>query len=90
VNIRTFTLLCNKSGQLLQVLRGGNFFFFQPLIGALLGWLLLHEQLGTGFIFDSSLIACITSRSINLLSHLQTAMPLRGFLFLANARFGFK
>ncbi|MGE7216740.1 EamA family transporter [Priestia koreensis] len=56
VNILTFILLGNKGLQLLQASSGGIFFFFQPLVGALLGWLLLHEQLGIGFIFGASLI----------------------------------
>ncbi|RPK08490.1 hypothetical protein EH5_03885 [Bacillus subtilis] len=35
---------------------GGLFFFFQPLVGTLLGWILLGEQIGGTFWIGSFLI----------------------------------
>lgn len=42
-------LLWNKGLQLMPAGSGSLFFFFQPIVGALLGWLLLGEQLGISF-----------------------------------------
>jgi drug/metabolite transporter (DMT)-like permease len=42
-------LLWNRGLQLLNVSSGGLFFFFQPLVGTLLGWLLLGETIGIMF-----------------------------------------
>lgn len=42
-------LLWNKGLQLMPAGSGSLFFFFQPIVGALLGWLLLGEQLGLSF-----------------------------------------
>lgn len=39
-------LLWNRGLQLLNASSGGLFFFFQPLVGTLLGWILLGEQIG--------------------------------------------
>ncbi|MFC4306768.1 DMT family transporter [Cohnella boryungensis] len=42
-------LLWNRGLQLLDVSGGGLFFFFQPLVGAFLGWILLGETIGAMF-----------------------------------------
>nr|WGD64851.1 DMT family transporter [Bacillus subtilis] len=50
-------LLWNRGLQLLNALSGGSFsFFFQPLVGTLLGWILLGEQIGGTFWIGSFLI----------------------------------
>lgn len=36
--------------------RAGLYFFFQPLVGTLLGWFLLGEQVGVAFWIDTLLI----------------------------------
>ena len=41
--------LWNKGLQLMNASSGGLFFFFQPIVGALLGWLLLGETIGPSF-----------------------------------------
>jgi len=41
--------LWNKGFELMQAGSGAGFFFVQPIVGAFLGWLLLHEHLGVGF-----------------------------------------
>ena len=46
----------NKGLQMVDASRGGLYFFFQPLVGTLLGWLLLGEQVGLSFWFGSVLI----------------------------------
>jgi drug/metabolite transporter (DMT)-like permease len=35
---------------------GSLFFFFQPLVGSFLGWLLLKEELGVNFFIGGILI----------------------------------
>lgn len=40
----------------MNVSSGGVFFFFQPLVGALLGWLLLGETLSVMFWVGAALI----------------------------------
>ena len=42
-------LLWNRGLQMLNASSGGIFFFFQPLVGAVLGWLLLGETLSPTF-----------------------------------------
>ncbi|WNS78093.1 DMT family transporter [Domibacillus sp. DTU_2020_1001157_1_SI_ALB_TIR_016] len=42
-------LLWNRGLQMLNASSGGLFFFFQPVVGTLLGWLLLNEQIGFSF-----------------------------------------
>lgn len=42
-------LLWNRGLQMLNASSGGLFFFFQPIVGTLLGWLLLGEQIGLSF-----------------------------------------
>ncbi len=46
----------NKGLQLMDAGNGGLYFFFQPLVGSLLGWLLLGEQVGFPFWIGSALI----------------------------------
>ena len=46
----------NKGLQLVDAGSGGLYFFFQPLVGTLFGWLLLGEQVGWGFWLGSALI----------------------------------
>jgi len=49
-------ILWNRGLQLLNASSGGLFFFFQPLVGTLLGWLLLGESVGGTFWIGSFLI----------------------------------
>lgn len=49
-------LLWNRGLQILNASSGGIFFFFQPVVGALLGWLILGETLGVMFWTGSILI----------------------------------
>ncbi|WP_462409437.1 DMT family transporter [Neobacillus sp. Marseille-QA0830] len=49
-------LLWNRGLQMLKASSGGLFFFFQPVVGALLGWLILGETLGVTFWIGSMLI----------------------------------
>ncbi len=49
-------LLWNRGLQLLNVSSGGLFFFFQPLVGTFLGWLLLEETIGVMFWIGATLI----------------------------------
>ena len=49
-------LLWNRGLQLLNVSGGGLFFFLQPLVGTLLGWLLLGETIGAMFWIGAALI----------------------------------
>ncbi|PWK11550.1 DMT family transporter [Tumebacillus permanentifrigoris] len=49
-------LLWNRGLQMLNASSGGVFFFFQPLVGTLLGWLLLGEQIGVMFWIGAVLI----------------------------------
>ena len=42
-------LLWNRGLQMLNASSGGLFFFFQPVVGTFLGWLLLGEQIGFSF-----------------------------------------
>lgn len=42
-------LLWNKGLQLMNASSGGLFFFFQPIVGTFLGWLLLNETIGLSF-----------------------------------------
>jgi drug/metabolite transporter (DMT)-like permease len=58
--------LWNKGMQLVEAGAGSVFFFFQPIVGALLGWLLLDEQLGLPFFIGGGMI---------LLSILAVSLP---------------
>ena len=49
-------LLWNKGMQLMDAGIGSLFFFFQPLVGSFLGWLLLGEKIGINFFFGGMLI----------------------------------
>ncbi|MGG7621241.1 DMT family transporter [Bacillus coreaensis] len=49
-------LLWNRGLQMLNASSGGIFFFFQPLVGTLLGWLILGETIGVTFWIGSFLI----------------------------------
>lgn len=49
-------ILWNRGLQLLNASSGGLFFFFQPLVGTFLGWLLLGERLGGTFWIGAFLI----------------------------------
>ena len=49
-------LLWNRGLQMLNASSGGIFFFFQPLVGTLLGWLILGETIGVTFWIGSILI----------------------------------
>ncbi|MEC0590191.1 DMT family transporter [Bacillus inaquosorum] len=49
-------ILWNRGLQMLNASSGGLFFFFQPLVGTLLGWLLLGERIGGTFWAGSILI----------------------------------
>jgi drug/metabolite transporter (DMT)-like permease len=46
----------NKGLQMVEAGRGGLYFFFQPLVGTLLGWLFLGEQVGPPFWLGAALI----------------------------------
>ena len=49
-------LLWNRGLQMLNASSGGLFFFFQPIVGTLLGWLILGEKIGVTFWIGSILI----------------------------------
>ncbi|WP_310832767.1 DMT family transporter [Paenibacillus pedocola] len=49
-------LLWNRGLQMLKASSGGLFFFFQPVVGTFLGWLLLGEQIGLTFWIGTILI----------------------------------
>ncbi|KPN96333.1 DMT family transporter [Lysinibacillus sp. ZYM-1] len=49
-------LLWNKGLQLMNASSGGLFFFFQPIVGTFLGWLLLDETIGLSFWLGSLFI----------------------------------
>lgn len=48
--------LWNKGLQMVDATTGGLYFFFQPLVGTLLGWLFLGEQVGITFWIGALLI----------------------------------
>ncbi|MEF7636544.1 DMT family transporter [Bacillus thuringiensis] len=50
--------LWNKGLELMDASIGSLFFFFQPIVGSLLGWLLLNETLSSNFIIGGILIIC--------------------------------
>lgn len=49
-------LLWNRGLQMLNASSGGLFFFFQPVVGTILGWLILGERIGVTFWLGSILI----------------------------------
>ena len=50
--------LWNKGLELMDASIGSLFFFFQPIVGSLLGWLLLNETLNSNFFIGGMLIIC--------------------------------
>ncbi|HDR7688441.1 TPA: DMT family transporter [Bacillus toyonensis] len=50
--------LWNKGLELMDASIGSLFFFFQPIVGSLLGWLLLNETLNSSFFIGGILIIC--------------------------------
>ncbi|WP_134703562.1 DMT family transporter [Ammoniphilus sp. YIM 78166] len=48
--------LWNKGLELMDAGVGSLFFFFQPIVGSFLGWLLLHEHLGVNFFVGGGFI----------------------------------
>ncbi|HDR4421817.1 TPA: DMT family transporter [Bacillus cereus] len=50
--------LWNKGLELMDASIGSLFFFFQPIVGSLLGWLLLNETLNSKFFIGGILIIC--------------------------------
>ncbi|MEF8682892.1 UNVERIFIED_CONTAM: DMT family transporter [Bacillus cereus] len=50
--------LWNKGLELIDASIGSLFFFFQPIVGSLLGWLLLNETLNSNFFIGCILIIC--------------------------------
>ncbi|MGA9173358.1 MAG: DMT family transporter [Thermoactinomyces sp.] len=48
--------LWNKGLQMIDATSGGLYFFFQPLVGTLLGWIVLGEQVGITFWAGAALI----------------------------------
>lgn len=50
--------LWNKGLELTDASIGSLFFFFQPIVGSLLGWLLLNETLNSNFFIGGILIIC--------------------------------
>lgn len=48
--------LWNKGFELMHAGSGAGFFFVQPIVGAFLGWLLLHEHLGLYFFAGAAFI----------------------------------
>ncbi|MCM0004862.1 MULTISPECIES: DMT family transporter [Bacillus cereus group] len=50
--------LWNKGLELMDASIGSLFFFFQPIFGSLLGWLLLNETLSSNFFIGGILIIC--------------------------------
>ena len=51
-------LLWNKGLQWVDAASGGLYFFFQPLVGTALGWLVLGEQVGISFWLGTAMILC--------------------------------
>ncbi|MEI4709298.1 DMT family transporter [Bacillus cereus] len=50
--------LWNKGLELMDASIGSLFFFFQPIVGSLLGWFLLNETLNSNFFIGGILIIC--------------------------------
>ncbi|RAN80737.1 DMT family transporter [Bacillus sp. SRB_331] len=50
--------LWNKGLELMDASISSLFFFFQPIVGSLLGWLLLNETLNSNFFIGGILIIC--------------------------------
>lgn len=50
-------VMWNRGLQIMNAASSGLFFLFQPIVGTLLGWLLLNEQITWNFLIGSLLIA---------------------------------
>ncbi|WP_367333462.1 DMT family transporter [Limosilactobacillus sp.] len=57
ISTATAFVMWNRGVQLLNAASSGLFFLFQPIVGTLLGWLLLNEQITWTFVLGSLLIA---------------------------------
>ena len=57
ISTATAFVMWNRGVQLLNAASSGLFFLFQPIVGTLLGWLLLGEQITWTFVLGSLLIA---------------------------------
>lgn len=53
--------LWNKGLELMDASIGSLFFFFQPIVGSLLGWLLLNETLSSNFLLVVFLLYVVFS-----------------------------
>ena len=56
--------LWNKGLELVEASVGSLFFFFQPLVGAILGWMFLKEQLSMQFFIGAICIMCAVALTI--------------------------
>ncbi|MEH7463318.1 EamA family transporter [Bacillus thuringiensis] len=65
--------LWNKGMELMDAGIGSLFFFFQPLVGSFLGWLLLDEELKTTFFIGALLI--VVSVLIVTIDKKETSLP---------------
>lgn len=57
ISTATAFVMWNRGLQLLNAASSGLFFLFQPVVGTLLGWLILNEQITWSFVAGSLLIA---------------------------------
>ena len=57
ISTATAFVMWNQGLKYLNAASSGLFFLFQPVVGTLLGWLLLHEQITWGFLIGAFLIA---------------------------------
>lgn len=57
-------VLWSKGVQLMNASSSGLFFLLQPIVGTLLGWLLLGEHIFVSFLFGASLIICSVYLSV--------------------------
>lgn len=65
--------LWNKGFELLQAGSGAGFFFIQPIVGGLLGWLLLNEHLGASYFVGACFI--FTGVALSNLQQSQETVP---------------
>lgn len=57
ISTATAFIMWNRGLQLMQAASSGLFFLFQPVVGTLLGWAILNEQITWSFIVGTLLIA---------------------------------
>lgn len=57
ISTATAFVMWNKGLKYLNAASSGLFFLFQPVVGTLLGWLILHEQITWSFVVGTILIA---------------------------------